>query len=698
MLKNLNYICFDLETTWLNTQKDEPIQIGILQFDKDFNIINKYKTYIKPQKQTSELKDIVSYVTWIKLETLQNSPTIQEIAPIIQKFFTKDTVIIGQNITFDIDIIKRFIDLEFITSVDTLPLAKSIFHYLPSYSLEIINEHMISKNFQNSILDQEKNYHDALYDCFISYKIFRQFIERSKELSEKYPIISNLLEKSEWLYSTLLDINKSNRTFDKVFFPPLRKEIKNETNIYNPEWFDVSWYTNFTKFYIWNLNLKKVLSSVSWNRQNLVFCFSNTNKLQIAKKILNELWLKNIWYLKDESILSPEKITKLLSRKSYKDFEIEFVIKYFDQYEEWMGILDLNSSWDYKIFNFLKEKVDKKLNKIILTTHWGLFNAIKEGKDFSEFMILFFDWDLWYYSFSKYINQPVDIYNLINYVENLIYKKEIDWKQKIIENFYNWLLIFTGTLYNEITDKFIWVQLNKIEINPIIDNIDFHKTNWLLGHIQQHIDELKNDLDEEEFAELTFKIDEILETLWNIISVEKRMFNEDKFFYIFHKTNNVINYQEFLARLWENNTRFFTHVDINKSIKINKEFTTQYDKSIIEKIEDGKKVIQESTKYNNTFVLCTLKAKSKDLFENMFKQNILNSHKIYVENITWWLWKNIFYCKKENKKIVIWWYEFFINLISEWVVFDKIIIHHNVWPLSDAILWDIIYYDIMNRN
>ncbi|MFZ5341662.1 MAG: hypothetical protein ACOZBL_03835 [Patescibacteria group bacterium] len=41
-------------------------------------------------------------------------------------------------------------------------------------------------------------------------------------------------------------------------------------------------------------------------------------------------------------------------------------------------------------------------------------------------------------------------------------------------------------------------------------------------------------------------MDELMSVLGNIISVEKRMFNEDRFFYIFHKTDNIINYQEFL--------------------------------------------------------------------------------------------------------------------------------------------------------
>jgi len=49
------------------------------------------------------------------------------------------------------------------------------------------------------------------------------------------------------------------------------------------------------------------------------------------------------------------------------------------------------------------------------------------------------------------------------------------------------------------------------------------------------------------------------------------MYNEDKFYYVFYKNNNIINYQEFLDIFWGQRTIFFTNFDKEKSIKINKE-------------------------------------------------------------------------------------------------------------------------------
>ena len=45
-LKEGNYIAFDVETTGLDTQKDEIIQIGIVQFDHNFEIKKKFSSLV----------------------------------------------------------------------------------------------------------------------------------------------------------------------------------------------------------------------------------------------------------------------------------------------------------------------------------------------------------------------------------------------------------------------------------------------------------------------------------------------------------------------------------------------------------------------------------------------------------------------------------------------------------------------------
>ena len=57
------FLSLDFETTGLNTQKDDPIQIGLVIFDSSGNVHASYSSLIQPQKSQEELKEIVQYVT-----------------------------------------------------------------------------------------------------------------------------------------------------------------------------------------------------------------------------------------------------------------------------------------------------------------------------------------------------------------------------------------------------------------------------------------------------------------------------------------------------------------------------------------------------------------------------------------------------------------------------------------------------------
>lgn len=65
------YIGLDFETTGLDSTKDEPIQIGIVEMDVKGKVINEFVSYLKPQKDLNELKTIVGFITGLALE---NSP------------------------------------------------------------------------------------------------------------------------------------------------------------------------------------------------------------------------------------------------------------------------------------------------------------------------------------------------------------------------------------------------------------------------------------------------------------------------------------------------------------------------------------------------------------------------------------------------------------------------------------------------
>lgn len=694
MLKELNYICFDFETTWMNFQKDEPIQIGIIKFNKNFKIIDKYKSYFKPQKNIKELKDIVSFITWLKLWDLENADYIEQHLDKIWRFFDKDTILIWHNVDFDINFLNKYLKIDYLAKIDTLDLSKTFMHFIPSHALEIIDDVLNEKtNYDLNWIIDDINYHDAFYDSIAVYRLFRYSIEHISQLIIKYPIIAKHIKQSNSIYNTILDLKKfkTDLKSSDLFLPPLHKEIKTTRKIINKSSYEFSTYSNWTKFYIWNIKLDKVLSNFTWYSTKLILSFASRSKEEISKNILEELWIKNLWNLYEEYVFNKINISKFLNKPSHEQFEINFLLKYYSQYNAWHSFLDLNNVWDYKVQWFLKENKAKKWYDICVTNHWNLYENILSKKLPKDCTIIMFDWDYWYSTYSKFINKPFDIYNIIYFIENLIYKYSFDKDTVILEELLKRIQIFIWVLFSELTEKFRNIQNPKIEINPILWDIDFYKSNNLYNNLIPDIKKITTIISESdlnEFKNLFLQLNEILES---ICTVEKKMYNEDEFYFLFYKNNTIINYHTFLDIFEWYNIYFMTNFDKDKSIKLNKNSELPNHADIIKKQSNTEELLNEIKWIDSIFILSTAKNVSKELFEKIFDKNIHNDYNILIENITWWLWKSLFYAKKHNKKIVIGWYEFMMSMISNKINFDKIFIYYTNWPLEKQIINDIYY-------
>jgi DNA polymerase III epsilon subunit-like protein len=143
---NYRYIGIDFETTGLDTHKDVPIQIGIVEINANGEIIDTFESLIKPQKDIQELKNIVHFITKIEVAQLVFAPTLEEILPQIQHFFGPEVIIIGHNINFDLAFLEKiFPDYQCYASFDTFQLAQALIPYPSSYALEILTQHLEDK-------------------------------------------------------------------------------------------------------------------------------------------------------------------------------------------------------------------------------------------------------------------------------------------------------------------------------------------------------------------------------------------------------------------------------------------------------------------------------------------------------------------------------------------------------------------------
>ena len=117
----------------------------------------------------------------------------------------------------------------------------------------------------------------------------------------------------------------------------------------------------------------------------------------------------------------------------------------------------------------------------------------------------------------------------------------------------------------------------------------------------------------------------------------------------------------------------------------------ELNKTII-KINNVDNLISRIWTYKKLFVLSSQKAASTNFFQQLFANDVHKEFEIFVENVTGWVWKNLFYAKKKEKIIMIWWVEFLITTLANWIKFDGIVILNIWWPLESNIIRDIYYY------
>jgi predicted DnaQ family exonuclease/DinG family helicase len=179
------YIALDIETTGLNYERDEIIEIGATKFDGT-KIKDKYQTFVKASEP---LPPLITHITGIVDKDLEGAPQLEDIQEELIDF-VGDLPVVGHNISFDLDFLNTkgivFENLKY----DTLPLSQMLIPGLPSYSLE-----MITKKLKIS----HKAKHRALDDAIASAELFQLLIKKINEIDHGIlEEIKSIVERSSW--------------------------------------------------------------------------------------------------------------------------------------------------------------------------------------------------------------------------------------------------------------------------------------------------------------------------------------------------------------------------------------------------------------------------------------------------------------------------------------------------------------------
>lgn len=157
-----SYVVFDLETTGLDANKDEIIEIGACKVING-RIDQTFSTFVKPSKH---IPREITELTSITDEMVKDAPSINYVLPDFYKF-CYGSKMVGHNVSFDMGFIVvagKKLSYNFDnTTIDTIEMARKQLPGLKNYKLGTVVERL------NIVLD---NAHRAINDATATAKVF----------------------------------------------------------------------------------------------------------------------------------------------------------------------------------------------------------------------------------------------------------------------------------------------------------------------------------------------------------------------------------------------------------------------------------------------------------------------------------------------------------------------------------------------
>lgn len=208
------FVAFDLETTGLNNQKDEIIEIGAVKFTvavEKGRVVPKlekeFETFVKPNMLIPEE---ASNVNHIYDKDVQDAPPVGEAIKKFTAFCGQSSILIAHNANFDASFLRVAYQKnpQIIPGnpiVDSLAISKAILPESSSHKLGILAGMFQRRDEINMKIESDKM-HRAVYDCLMLMEVFvallrRRFKEKDWEMAsimksmEKYKGIPQFLNK-----------------------------------------------------------------------------------------------------------------------------------------------------------------------------------------------------------------------------------------------------------------------------------------------------------------------------------------------------------------------------------------------------------------------------------------------------------------------------------------------------------------------
>lgn len=223
------FICLDCETTGLDTNQDQIIEIAIVKFNFD-GTIEEYDTLIDPLRDIPPESTKIHNIT---KEMVDGKPRIEQMLPAILKMIGKH-IIVGHGIKFDIEMIAKACEKHGIQTdirnnrfIDTLRMAR-LYGESPVNSLQQLRKHFNV---------EPEGAHRAMSDVIVNVNVFKQLSKSYRTVEDIFDVLSRPImmkvmplgkHKGRPMKELPLDylLWAARKDFDQDLLFSLRSEIK----------------------------------------------------------------------------------------------------------------------------------------------------------------------------------------------------------------------------------------------------------------------------------------------------------------------------------------------------------------------------------------------------------------------------------------------------------------------------------------
>lgn len=209
-----NIVIFDVESTGVDTEKDEIIQISAVRINDEGEVLDKFERFLIPTKSVGTSCEVHGFSD----EFLRENGESKE--KVLREFkeYVQDRIVLGHNVSYDISIFNNELkrlnlgQAEFITYFDTLDLSRRFYPRLKNHKLETLS----------NLFDTEvKSSHNAIDDVLATKDVLLNIlVDKLLPISdEREEFYSRYSEKFMELCDDINDLReeaKITRPFDII--------------------------------------------------------------------------------------------------------------------------------------------------------------------------------------------------------------------------------------------------------------------------------------------------------------------------------------------------------------------------------------------------------------------------------------------------------------------------------------------------